>query len=125
MDSTLPFFENVKIHKGKNLNDKQVALDLKKDLDQLIFNINNLPFLAKSYLKFTNTNIYIINSKKIIENIISNGNTDHNIKELKKNISSLMVTLSKNKQFDSYLKNYLGKDYLSNFKIVSEIVNNS
>lgn len=36
-----------------------------------------------------------------------------------------MVTLNQNKQFDNYLKSYLGKDYLSNFKIVFEIVNNS
>lgn len=62
---TLPFFENIKIHKGKNLNEKQVALDLKKDLEQLIFNIKNLPFLAKLYLKFTNTSVHIINSKKL------------------------------------------------------------
>lgn len=125
MYNKLPFFENTKIHEGKNLNDKIVIKDFKKDLDLLTSSIQSLPFLTKSYLSFTKTDIYIFNSKRNLENIIKNNNISYNLNELKKNINSLKNILSKNKQYDKHFKNFLGENYSSDFNTVCNIVNQS
>lgn len=121
----LPFFENMKIHEGKNLGDKETVKDLKSDLDQLATEIQKLPALTKMPLDLFGVSAAIFNAKAATHSIFEEKDLENNVSELRKNINNLMNTLDKNKQFDGSIKSFLGEDYFSKFSIVCDIVNRS